>query len=163
MTFSPFPLLVGLWQYFGSLGRPRRHDLLLQFHPVAPLLLQLNIQRIVQVPQLLKPAKMYHNEVRGFRSYVLITYFECSPLISALGSNTRPIPGCRVAPAPGTGVVVLEPTMLAARLPSSSRIVVESFSISMSRSSISRRFSWVTCSHLRTRHVVIVAVYDAII
>ena len=45
------------------------------------------------------------------------------------------------APIPGTGVVVLLPTMLAARLPSSCLMVVESLSISVSLSSRRRMFS----------------------
>ena len=52
---------------------------------------------------------------------------------------------------PGTGVVLLLPTMLAARLPSSWRMVVESRSIRVSRSSSRRMFSRVTSSHLNTR------------
>ena len=42
---------------------------------------------------------------------------------------------------PGTGVVVLLPTMLAALLPSSCLMVVESLSISVSLSSRRRMFS----------------------
>ena len=51
---------------------------------------------------------------------------------------------------PGTGVVVLLPAMLAARLPSSCLMVVESLNISVSRSSSRRMFSRVTSSHLNT-------------
>ena len=53
--------------------------------------------------------------------------------------------------APGTGVVVLLPTMLAALLPSSCLMVVESLNIRVSRSSSSRMFSRVTSSHLNRR------------
>ena len=53
--------------------------------------------------------------------------------------------------APGTGVVVLLPTMLAALLPSSCLMVVESLNIRVSRSSSSRMFSRVTSSHLKRK------------
>ena len=53
--------------------------------------------------------------------------------------------------APGTGVVVLLPTMLAALLPSSCLMVVESLNIRVSRSSSSRMFSRVTSSHLNRK------------
>ena len=48
----------------------------------------------------------------------------------------------------GTGVVVLLPTTLAARLPSSCLMVVDSLNMSVSLSSSRRRFSCVTSSHL---------------
>ena len=67
------------------------------------------------------------------------------PLISAWGSKLA-----TMSWAPGTGVVVLLPAMLAARLPSSCLMVVESLNISVSRSSSRRMFSRVTSSHLNT-------------
>ena len=67
------------------------------------------------------------------------------PRISAWGSKLA-----MMSWAPGTGVVVLLPTMLAARLPSSCLMVVESLSMRVSRSSRRRMFSWVTASTLNT-------------